>query len=67
MRLTKIVLSFGLVLSLCAPAWADGPQCTPRYPRGFKLPKGTKKKPLRLCINGDLEATWGKCLERRWI
>jgi hypothetical protein len=65
MKLTKIVLALGLVLSLCAPALADGAQCTPTYPRGFKVLKGTKKKPVRLCVGGDLETTWRKCQERR--
>lgn len=61
MRLTKIVLALGLALSLCAPAAADGPRCTVEYPRGFKLPKSTKRKPVVICKNGDLEAAWGRC------
>jgi hypothetical protein len=44
---------------------AAGPSCTIEYPRGFKIPKGTKKKPLVLCTGGDLQTTWGAvCVSR---
>lgn len=52
------LLSFG-------PALA-GPSCTYDYPRGYHVPKGTKKKPLKLCTGGDLQTTWGAiCVSRR--
>jgi hypothetical protein len=41
-----------------------GPACTEQYPRGFTVPKGTKKKPLRVCTGGDLQSTWGTCVSR---
>lgn len=42
-----------------------GPQCTPTWPRGFKVDKfkGSKKRPLKLCI-GDISRSWGGCIER---
>lgn len=64
MKLLK-VLTLGLALGLCTPAWAHGPQCTSVYPRGFKVVKGTKKRPIILCVNGDLQTTWGAC-QSRW-
>jgi hypothetical protein len=53
------LVSFG-----AANAALAGPACTIEYPRGFKLPKGTKKKPLRVCTGGDLQSTWGTCVSR---
>jgi hypothetical protein len=44
-----------------------GPSCTTYYPRGFTVPKGTKKKPLRVCTGGDLQSTWGKCVSRFYV
>jgi hypothetical protein len=64
MKLTTTVLALGLALCMSAPAFA-GPQCTVKYPRGFKVLKGTKKRPIRLCVGGDLETTWRNCQERR--
>lgn len=43
---------------------AAGPACTIEYPRGYHVPKGTKKKPLVLCTGGDLQSTWGTCVSR---
>lgn len=42
----------------------DGPQCTFIYPRGFKVAHGTKRRPLKVCTNGDLESTWRGCETR---
>jgi hypothetical protein len=39
----------------------EGPRCTVIYPRGFTVPKGTKKRPLSICTHGDLESTWRGC------
>jgi hypothetical protein len=70
------ILALGLVLSLgaCAPKAiptptplpeiTSGPQCTVAYPKGFKVRKGTKKRPVNVCKDGDLEATWGGCVLR---
>lgn len=44
-------------------AYAGGPSCTPTYPRGLKI-HGTKKHPIPLCVNGDLQSTWGTCVPR---
>lgn len=42
-----------------------GTSCTYDYPRGFKVPRGTKKKPLKICTGGDLQTTWGAvCVPR---
>jgi hypothetical protein len=53
------LVSFGPVVANA------GPSCTIDYPRGFKVPKGTKKKPLKICTGGDLQTTWGAvCVSR---
>lgn len=46
-----------------APTAHAGPACTPTYPRGLKV-HGTKKHPIPLCVNGDLQSTWGGCTSR---
>jgi hypothetical protein len=57
----KTVLALVLALGLCAPAWADGSRCTVAYPRGFKVAKGTKERPVNVCKDGHLQSTWGGC------
>lgn len=52
------------LVSFGATAALAGPACTPVYPRGFSVPKATKKKPLMLCAGGDLSSTWGGCVSR---
>jgi hypothetical protein len=55
----------GALVALVSISAANaGPACTTYYPRGFTVPKGTKKKPLRVCTGGDLQSTWGKCVSR---
>lgn len=61
MKLTKIVLTFGLALSLCACAPAEvathqGPQCTLAYPQGFEV-----EKDVEVCTNGEFGSTWRMC------
>jgi hypothetical protein len=58
-------LTAGALVALVFIGTAEaGPSCTIEYPRGFKIPKGTKKKPLVLCTGGDLQSTWGTCVSR---
>lgn len=69
MKLLKTVLALGLALGSCAPAWADGPQCTVTYPQGFtvtnyklvKVKKVVKVRRVQRCTNGELGATWRVC------
>jgi hypothetical protein len=57
-------LTAGALVALVFIGTAEaGPSCTIQYPRGYHVPKGTKKKPLRIC-KGDLQATWGACVSR---
>lgn len=53
-----------ILLAFTATAANAGPSCTRNHPRGYQVPKGTKKKPLVLCTGGDLQSTWGKCVSR---
>jgi hypothetical protein len=41
-----------------------GPSCTLKHPRGYHVPHGTNKKPLKICTGGDLQSTWGTCVSR---
>lgn len=52
------------LVSIWATAALAGPSCTLMYPRGYHVPHGTKQHPLRICVNGDLETTWGVCTSR---
>lgn len=53
------------LVSIGATAALAGPSCTTRYPHGYHVPHGTKKKPLKLCTGGDLQTTWGEiCVPR---
>jgi hypothetical protein len=69
MKPTKIALALGLALSLCAPAWAEGAQCTFTYPQGFavtnfklvKIKKKLRVRHVRVCTNGEFGATWRVC------
>jgi hypothetical protein len=63
MRLMQATAALVAAVLFCvtAPALA-GPVCTPTYPRGYHVPHGTKKHPLDVCVNGDLQATWGHCV-----
>jgi hypothetical protein len=61
--------ALALVLALfftqpTTPPTPDGPQCTPVYPRGVTIEKGTKKRPLKICKDGDLQVTWRSCVQR---
>ena len=40
-----------------------GVSCTFAYPRGLKV-HGTKKHPITICTNGELQSTWGGCTPR---
>lgn len=57
----------GALVALVAFGPADaGPSCTYDYPRGFTVPKGTKKKPLVICTGGELQTARGDvCVPRR--
>lgn len=59
----RLLLGALVALFSFGPAIA-GLSCTERYPRGYHVPQGTKKKPLVLCTGGDLQSTWGKCVSR---
>lgn len=66
----KTALIVATVVSFATPAFADGPRCTPTWPRGFdvkvlKALKTSKRKPVVFCIGGELQSTWGGCIERR--
>lgn len=66
----KTAFVAALVVSFAAPAFADGPRCTPVWPRGFDVKvfgatKKSKRKPAVLCTGGELQSTWGGCVERR--
>jgi hypothetical protein len=63
----RLMLAGALVALVSFGAAHAGPACTTYYPRGFTVPKGTKKKPLRVCTGGDLQSTWGKCVSRFYI
>lgn len=56
-----VILLLALLITTTAHA---GPACTIEHPRGYHVPKGTKKKPLVLCTGGDLQSTWGTCVSR---
>jgi hypothetical protein len=63
----KRLLLTGALVALVSfgPAVANaGPACTIKYPRGYHVPHGTKKKPLKICTGGDLQSTWGTCVSR---
>jgi hypothetical protein len=54
-----------LVALVFVSAAYAGPSCTIRYPHGYHVPHGTKKRPLKLCTGGDLQTTWGAiCVPR---
>jgi hypothetical protein len=59
----RVIVGALVALFSFGPALA-GPMCTFDYPRGFHVNHGTKKHPLLVCSNGDLEYTWGKCTPR---
>lgn len=62
--LMKITGALVALVLFGATAAHAGPSCTIQFPRGFKVAKGTKKKPLVICKNGDLQSTWGGCTSR---
>jgi hypothetical protein len=63
--LRRLITGALVALVFIGTAHASGPSCTIDYPRGFKVPKGTKKKPLKICTGGDLQTTWGAvCVSR---
>jgi hypothetical protein len=63
--LRRVTAGALVALVFISSAASAGPSCTIEYPRGFKIPKGTKKKPLVLCTGGDLQTTWGAiCVSR---
>jgi hypothetical protein len=58
-------LTAGALVALVSISAANaGPSCTIEYPRGYHVPKGTKKKPLKICTGGDLQSTWRICVSR---
>jgi hypothetical protein len=59
--ITGALVALGILAAPVAPPApaAEGPQCTYVYPRGFKVPKITKKKPV--CKGGHIESTWRGC------
>lgn len=65
----RLLLTTGALVALVS-IWATaalaGPSCTIRYPRGFHVNHGTKKKPLKLCTGGDLQTTWGEICTPRY-
>jgi hypothetical protein len=63
----RLMLTGALVALVSFGAAHAGPACTEQYPRGYHVPKGTKKKPLRVCTGGDLQSTWGACVSRFYI
>lgn len=62
-RLTQTAALVAAVLICVASTAIAGPACTPTYPRGLKI-HGTNKHPIPLCVNGDLQSTWGACVPR---
>ncbi len=58
----RLLLVGAFLVSTFIPAYADGPACTPTYPRGFKMTKVTKKHPV--CTRGIFQETWGGCVSR---
>ena len=63
----KTAFIAAVVVSFVTPAFADGPRCTPTWPLGFnvKVFKTSKRKPVVFCTGGELQSTWGGCVERR--
>jgi hypothetical protein len=62
----RLLLKGALValFSFGATAALAGPACTFAYPRGYQVPKATKKNPLHMCVSGVFTSTWGPCVSR---
>jgi hypothetical protein len=59
-----LAIVLALFFAQPTPPLQDGPRCTPVYPRGVTIETGTKKRPLKICKDGDLQVTWRSCVQR---